>query len=275
MKKNLICQWFCLTVLVTGVNAIALTPAEVQTAIDKGTEFTFVDVRPLTVYKTGHIPNAISVPAQFVSQKQLPPLGKVIVYDDGAGENLAAVAAEALNKKTGISAEVLEGGFAAWQNIHGSTTHSSGVLRDDPQYITYDKLKKMQGEDIVLVDLRRGNSVANARIASNTNQLVDLTTEFPKARVVASPFQKEAKPVSAKVAEGSSPLLILIDDGDGAAQKMARTLLANGNRRFAILAGGEKILERHGQSGSDRIGTSISFRRSSNNTVSATNAITK
>lgn len=275
MKKNLICQWLCLTVLAMGANTFALTPAEVQTAIDKGTQFTFVDVRPLTVYKTGHIPNAINVPSQFVAQKQLPPLGAVIVYDDGAGENVAAAAAEAFNKKAGISAQVLDGGFAAWQNIHGSTTHSPGVLREDPQYITYDKLKKMQDEDIVLVDLRRGNAVANVRISSNTNQPVDLSMEFPKIRVVSSPFQKEARPVSAKVTGGASPLLILIDDGDGTAQKMAQTLRANGNRRFAILAGGEKILERHGQSGSDRVGTSISFRRSSNNAVSATNAITQ
>jgi hypothetical protein len=55
----------------------------------------------------------------------------------------------------------------------------------------------------------------------------------------------------AGLAAGSTskqPLLVLIDSGNGAAQRMARALKANGTKRFVILAGGEEILARKGRS---------------------------
>ena len=53
---------------------------------------------------------------------------------------------------------------------------------------------------------------------------------------------------------GVPALIILIDSADGTAQKRARALKAGGVRRYAILAGGELILARHGQPGLQRAG---------------------
>ena len=50
------------------------------------------------------------------------------------------------------------------------------------------------------------------------------------------------------------PLMVLIDDGDGKALEMARILKANGVQRVVVLAGGERILERDGAPGLQRMG---------------------
>jgi hypothetical protein len=49
----------------------------------------------------------------------------------------------------------------------------------------------------------------------------------------------------------------LIDSADGAAEAAARALKGSGVKRYAILAGGELILARHGQSGSQRSSAGI------------------
>ncbi len=54
---------------------------------------------------------------------------------------------------------------------------------------------------------------------------------------------------------GTPPLVVLVDDGDGAAEAMARVLRGNGMKRYAILMGGEINLARHGQPGLQRIGS--------------------
>lgn len=265
MNKNLISRWLCCAALAAGTSLPAITPAGVQTALDKGGKAVFIDVRPLSEYKAGHIPNAIHIPSQLVPAKDLPPLGRVIVYDDGLGLDLATAAATALNQKSGINAEALQGGYAAWLDNSGGTTQPRGVTPSNPNYITYDNLKKIQSSDVVLVDLRHAAS-ASSRIAS-TNKLTNLAAEFPQARLTTSPASFARQALASKT---PPPLLVLIDDADGTAQETARTLRANGNHRFVILAGGEKILARHGQSGMDRIGSTITSRSSG-----TTNAIIK
>jgi hypothetical protein len=42
---------------------------------------------------------------------------------------------------------------------------------------------------------------------------------------------------------------------------MARVLKANGIKRFVVLAGGEEMIARKGQSGLDRVGSSIVVRQ--------------
>jgi len=56
---------------------------------------------------------------------------------------------------------------------------------------------------------------------------------------------------------GLPALVILIDSADGAAQEAARALKAGGARRYAILAGGELILARHGQPGMQRAASQV------------------
>jgi hypothetical protein len=113
-----------------------------------------------------------------------------------------------------------------------------------------------------LVDLRQSKALPRvAGAVATVPPLTDLQNEFPGATVVHSPFG--ASPRHASAVAATPPLLVLIDNGDGSARNMARALKANGNTRFAILAGGEQILAVHGQAGLQRIGSSVTMRRSS------------
>ncbi|MBI5387110.1 MAG: rhodanese-like domain-containing protein [Verrucomicrobia bacterium] len=259
-----IARWLCGSTLVLCASALAITPAEAQRKLDRGEKLTFVDVRSTVLFKQGHVPGAINVPAALVPHKQLPPLGNVVVYDDGLGRDGAVAAAAALNKKPGITAEVLDGGFAAWEAAKAATTKTGGMKPEEMPLITYDHLQATQSDDVVLVDLRAAGSSAKSAQA-DAAPLTDLQAEFPKARgVCQSPFEVPASKNLAK--SGSTPtppLLVLIDRGDGAAQAMARTLKANGVTRFVILAGGEEIITRKGQPGLQRAGSTIILKKPS------------
>lgn len=262
MKSFLFIRCLVCVAVSSAVTAFAISPTEVQKLLDSGAKVTFVDVRLNVLFQKGHIPGAINIPVQLVPEKQLPPLGDVVVYDDGRGENAAALAVAALNQKNGITAEVLDGGYAAWEMAQAATTKARGVGPEEMPLITYDQLKNTKSSDVVLVDLRQSKAVAN--VAGNeaaAKPLTDLPSEFPGARIVNSPF--DASSVHSSVAGATPPLLVLIDNGDGSAKNIARALKANGNTRFVILAGGEKILSVHGQAGLQRIGSSVTMRRSS------------
>lgn len=249
----------------------AVSPEQIRQRLDSGEKITFVDVRSKNLFQDGHIPGAINIPAQLVPEKQLPPLGHVVVYDGGLGEGGATNAAGALNQKPGISAEILDGGFAAWEMAESTTTQTGGMKSEANSLITYAQLQQVQSADVVLVDLRTpvpaaaagaAPKVKTTAVTAAVTPLTDLQAEFPKARIVDSPFTDTLKP---KVAATSAqpPLLVLVDNGDGSAQKMARTLKANGVIRFVILAGGEEILSVHGQAGLQRIGSSVNVRNAS------------
>jgi rhodanese-related sulfurtransferase len=269
---------FCCGAAVLGLagTAFAVTPGQLQARLDAGEKITLIDLRSKAAYQTGHIPNAIHVPAVLVPQKSLPPLGAVVAYDDGVGVDTTSDAVTALNGKAGIKAEALEGGFAAWETAHAdASTRGRGVQPEELPMITYDHLKTAQSADVVLVDLRTSGqpSVQKAAAKATTAQpLTDLAAEFPKARVVTSPFESGGgiRKLAMKGGSQPQPLLVLIDNGDGSAQATARTLKANGVKRFAILVGGEEMIARKGLSGSDRIGSSIVVRRP--NTAGATNS---
>lgn len=262
MKTSLLVRSLVCVAVASAATAFAISPAQVQKLLDSGEKITFIDVRLNVLFQRGHVPAAINIPAQLIPEKQLPPLGHVVVYDGGRGEDAAALAVGALNAKSGITAEVLDGGYAAWEMAQAATTKPRGVAPEEMPLITYDQLKNTKSSDVVLVDLRQSKAVAHiAGGEAAAPTLTDLTTEFPSARVVHSPF--EASPVHASVAGATPPLLVLIDNGDGSAKNTARALKANGITRFVILAGGEKILSVHGQAGLQRIGSSVTMRRSS------------
>lgn len=251
---------FLSTVILTPAGAWAVSPADLQARLDAGEHVTVVDVRPAALYKNGHISGAINIPASLVPLKGLPQLGRVVVCDDGLGPDTATAAAAALNQKPGITAEVLAGGFAAWENNLGKSTKSAGMQPEELPVITYDRLKAAQGPDVTLVDLRKPSPAAESATSGRqakeaVSLLSDLSAEFPKSRVTTSPFDGAAQ--RAKSSESAPPLLVLIDNGDGSAQAMARTLKANGIKRFAILAGGEEIIARKGQPGLQRSSTTI------------------
>lgn len=231
---------------------LAISPSELQKQMADGAKLTIIDIRSTDEFATSHLPGAINVPAAVIAARKLPPLGRVVVYDGGLGNDKLAPALSALRAKPGITAEALEGGLAGWMSLNGDTTAGRGLEQHTPQMITYQQLKTNHVDDIVLVDLRNASS---AKGAKNTPR-VDLQSEFPQARVTRSPFQARSKSGAAGAAP---PLLVLIDKGDGAAETMARALKANGITRYAILAGGEQIIERKGQAGLQREGGSITL----------------
>jgi rhodanese-related sulfurtransferase len=263
MNTSLICRWLSCAALGLGMTVRAISPAEVQQQFNAGEKLTLIDVRPTALFKQGHIPNAINVPASLVLHKQLPPLGRVVVYDDGLGQDTASAAAAALNKKAGIAAEVLEGGFVVWESAQSPTTRPRGLNSEKLPMITYERLKRAPLEDLVLVDLRETRSAAaspNALAAAASPALTDLHAEFPNARITRSPFEAVTPRTAmlSTVATSKPPLLVLIDSGNGTAQRMARALKANGIERFAILGGGEEILAHKGRPGLSRTTGAIS-----------------
>ena len=95
-----------------------------------------------------------------------------------------------------MSAEVLEGGFAAWETAQSPTTRQRGMKPEELPLITYDRLKRVAAEELVLVDLRETapQAVRPKPCASTTpaRSLTDLQAEFPNARITHSPFETGA-----------------------------------------------------------------------------------
>jgi rhodanese-related sulfurtransferase len=237
----------------TVCSASGITVAELQDRINKGDKITIIDVRSQALFSKGHIPNAINVPASLCSAKKLPPLGQVIVCGEGLGHDATDGATVALNAKDGIFAEKLEGGYAAWEAAQSITTKDKGLQPEALNYITYDQLKNVTNEDVVLVDLRKQSAPARTALGATNAApaLSNLSKEFPGLPVTQTPFKKIEASKTAKASQ-LSPLMVLIDSGDGSAQKMARALKANGIQRYVILAGGEEIISRKGQAGLQR-----------------------
>lgn len=235
--------------------AHAVTVTELQQRLKAGDQMTLIDVRSTRQFEEGHIPGAINIPASLCAQKHLPPLGKVIVYDAGLGLTQPDEAAAALGAKKGISVEILDGGYAAWQSLQTVTTRGRGMKAEKYNYISYADLKAAKPDEIVLVDLREQRSSfspnASKVAGASTNQpLTDLSREFPGLHQSKLPI--ESKAVKSSGGKGPPPLLVLIDNGDGKAQRMVKTLKSQGVKRYVILAGGELILARHGQAGLER-----------------------
>jgi rhodanese-related sulfurtransferase len=237
--------------------AHAISPAQLHKELSKGGKLTIIDVRNTDVYQQAHIPGAISVPAALCSSKKLPPLGRVIAYDGGLGNNIIESAVAELNAKPGIRAEILEGGFAAWQALKLGDTRGRGVEKEMLPMVTYQQLKTNQTDEIVLVDLRKaGPAAPGAKANEKAAPLTDLHSAFPRARVEKSPFNIQGTKKGTS-GETLPPLLVLIDTGDGASDEMVRMLRANGITRCVVLAGGEESVAREGQPGLKRSGGTV------------------
>jgi rhodanese-related sulfurtransferase len=218
------------------LTAPALTVSALQKQLAAGAKITVVDIRSPSAYAREHIPGAINIPAAVCPLKNLPPLGQVIIYDDGLGSDNTQAAAAALTAKPGIRVEILDGGFASWENSRAATTRGPGFKRESLNYISYARLKAAQPQSIVLYDMRKS-------VAGSSAVLTDLNTEFPGTKRARSMTE------AAQNAAGASSLIVLIDSGDGTAEQQARLLRAGGTHNYVILAGGELILSRHGKAG--------------------------
>jgi rhodanese-related sulfurtransferase len=259
--------WLPSLLIACSLSANTITVADLQTQLAKADKLTVIDIRSPALFAQNHIPDAINVPASLCPYKQLPPLGKVVVCGEGLGrDSTTATAAAALAAKPGISVDILDGGFAAWASAHGAGTQEQGFKPEAFNYLSYAELKAASVKEVMLVDLRRpatptAQGLSVQALAVTNQPLTDLAQEFPGMR------QTQLGGTSAKfsAAPGSStpPLLVLIDNGDGTAEALARRLKASGNHRYAILAGGEAILSRHGQSGLQRVGSRTTLPASS------------
>jgi rhodanese-related sulfurtransferase len=239
-------------------NLRAITVTELQAKVAGKEKLTIIDVRSPSLFRQGHIPGAINVPASLCPYKQLPPLGQVVVYGEGLGKDSVETAAGELAQKPGLTVAILQGGFAEWESSQMLTTRGRGLKPEMFDYITYEQLKNSKPAEMVLVDLRKRSASANQAKAQSSappaEPLTDLATEFPGMKRTTSPL--EQSPSVPKVAAGGDPqpVLVLVDNGDGAAEALARKLRGNGQRRVVILVGGEIALARKGRPGLQRSG---------------------
>ena len=248
--------------LLACASALAITPEELQREVADGKAPTIIDVRTVEVFKAGHVPNSINIPATLVPQKSLPRLGRVVVYGDGFGDSEQKALA-ALNAKPGVQAELLEGGYSAWEAAQGTTTGNRGLNPEKLQYVTYQQLQDTTS-NVVLVDLRKEAKpklgAASVKTGDNGNASVtlsDLTQAFPGKPITKSAHKPEGQLGAKSVGAANQPILVLIDNADGTAQETARQLRAQGNSRVVILAGGETTVARQGQRGLQRTGQSL------------------
>lgn len=233
-------------------------PRELAARLAAGEKITMIDVRAGALYARGHLPQAINIPAALCPDRNLPPLGRVVVYDEGLGQTNAAFAAEALSRKPGLQVEILRGGYAGWETTQRTVAAPAGAAREELPVITYRGLEQTTDRDVWLVDLREGDSASGARglaaPAQNEPPLTDLKTVFPRFPVTQSPLAVAQR---TRAENNTPPLLVLIDRNDGKAQETARRLRAAGMTRFVILAGGEEALARRGQPGLQRSGSGL------------------
>ena len=247
-------------------DGFGMTPESLAQSVNRAEVLTMIDVRTTFDYTEAHIPGAINVPARLCELKQLPPIGRVVVYGDGIALDETKDAVDCLNRKPGIRAELLDGGYPAWQELNLPDTKNSGISEEKHRYLTYQDMVKAAkaNRDVVIVDLRdpeaakTGDAKADATKAGTPTRLrkTDLISRFPEARRVEA--SRDAKSggkkhdmgkIMAERRSGKHPLFILIDDADGSSEEVAGKLRAAGVHRVAILMGGEVTLRRSGQPG--------------------------
>jgi rhodanese-related sulfurtransferase len=235
-----------------------------------------VDVRANHEFETAHIPGSINVPFEVLALRQLPPFKEVVVVVDGRGRIDPDVAAAVLQERLrDTRVEVLDGGFAAWDDGRRPTTHRAGFSPEAFPAITYQSLVAGREPDLVLVDLRRTDQAsvsapgAGTAAAREPDPIAALAKKLPGARVAGDPFAPRMEAAATRTAVDSEgaplaapaasvpPLLVLIDNNDGRAQEVARKLIASGNRRFVILTGGIEAVRLEGRSLMERTGGAL------------------
>jgi len=255
--------------------AAAISPEQLRERLESTAAPVVIDLRSPTEYQEAHIPGAINVPASVAGAKRLPPLGEVVLYDDGLGRVWAEDLLEVFQSKPGISPLVLRGGLAAWEGARLPSTRAGGLRAEQLPVITYDGVRRAGGRDAVLVDLRTGADddgdpgpglvpmafAADSIEAATGERLESLADHFPGIPVVRGAVRpggaepagiRGIMPADAAAPPNPDSMIILIDDGDGRAQEEARRLRAEGFARVVVLAGGETIIRRSGRPGMGR-----------------------
>ena len=244
---------------IAAISSFAATPVQLDALMKSGQALTIVDLRSTDDYQRGHITGAINIPHRVIAEKRLPPLGKVIVYCDGLGSTYAAGCVTALNEKPGIQAEALEGGYAGWETFTNVTAEATSVQKQTPRTITYEELQVTNGQNVVIVDVRRDlTPLANAK-GETPKEKLDLGTfwqkSLPRASVTTDAFGQLARLKGGERRFSGAPSLIVVIDNDHeSAMSTARRIQQSGYKRVVVLAGGEEIIRRDGRAGMARQG---------------------
>jgi rhodanese-related sulfurtransferase len=265
--------------VLAGVHAFAMEPGDLAARIARNEPILIIDVRPSVNYQDGHIPGAINIPLALLPHKPVPRSDRALVYGDGLGLVDDEAALEIVRAK-GVSAELLEGGFAAWLATTRLSTGAAGLLRERLPGITYQQLVDANKRDVVLVDLRgqAPKPAAAEKVDPETGRTIaaavapDLLEDFAgtlgvpvmkparTARMSASAEElaKDAGTGAASIAaqvggDGKSrKLLVLVADSEADASEAARHLRASGYYRFTILVGGMESVRHEGRTGLSR-----------------------
>lgn len=242
-----------------------LTPQEVQAALVAGENIALIDLRPQNAYDQGTLPDALRMSVREALEKKFT--GKVIFFDNGLSVNHARRAADTFTK-AGKAAAELAGGYAAWRAIGLATSERGGISPRLEHYVSYQDLTGAlleDADDIVLIDVRTKAPPVSAALATtaagddppsaatHAPAPLDLAAEFPAYRVTRKPAAINASGqlllAAAPEPDPVQPLHIVIDSGDGQAEKQAAQLRSAGYTRVAVLAGGEVIIRRKGEAG--------------------------
>jgi rhodanese-related sulfurtransferase len=251
------------TLLFAGIGTSgAMTPQDLKVLLAQQGDITVIDIRSNALYRQGHIQGAINIPAAIIDKKRLPPIGRVIVCGEAVRRDLSVAAVGNLNSRKGIDAELLEGGYGSWEALNLPTTQRKGLGRKRIRYLTYQGLERAAAADrsIVLVDIRRGSGPgreltakiptreAAKEAAQRKQALTELSRKFPGVEIIKVSAKGFDQVTRAKDRQHRS-LYVMIDDGDGRGEKLARRLFAAGVKQVAILTGGEQSLRRQGRPG--------------------------
>ena len=227
--------------LLLAFNVSALSIDDYLAQVDSGEQkLTLIDVRMPALYTQSHIPNAINIPSSVIARKRLPRLGNVVVYGDGVDMTVTRKSVELLNTKPGISAEMLDGGFAAWSSRQTIVQGIHGLELNTVHYLTFQKLEKIAATDssLVLVDMRTQKDKTSLR------------SLFVNAQIVDASLKAERRIISLILSNSSAKnkkLFVLIDDGDDSGVRIASQLHAASMKRVAVLMGGEIALKTRGE----------------------------
>lgn len=243
-----------------GSTASAVSPGQLEKMLARSGQaerVVVIDIRSKAAFAAAHIPGSLNIPAAGIEQRPLPGFGRVVVVWDGIEHATALEGVAALSQKSGIQAELLEGGFPAWPAAR--TSGEAGLLPAGPQQLTYDQLAGLrEASDVVVVDLR--SEAANGA-------LTDVSILLPNARLIAprrdeqvamrveaarrTPRGEPERDAPAWLKRHTMPaglLYVLLDDGDGLrTDVVAPRLRARGLRRVFVLTGGELALRSGGQ----------------------------
>ena len=236
------------TLLILPVTVKGMTVKELLAKLKSDNSVTVIDIRSPEEYKMSHIPSAINIPAKIIKMKRLPGFGKVVVYNNGIDVKQLDDAVQLLNEKTGITANKLEGGFIKWQEKNNPKTGTSGLLRNSIIDIDYNRLRYLSetSSDLIIVDLRKKSDKENILFENSFKNRKKITV-LKKFNNSKSKDKRFIKLISKSKKQNPNSFFVLIDDGNGKSEKLARKLVSKGIKKVGVLTGGNYSLINKGK----------------------------